>query len=182
MNSFQWPVILQNQNQSMVQKNWIYPSLPLSKAFSETSYLSVNERRKAPEHAELIVQQAEERTTRKLDLLERSFEVEKQKTLDKKLEAKNNVDLAALDSNMDELNRSKFENNCEKEKKNIEQRQLKKHNSFHVNTLNLKEKLNISEGHLTKTFEKFSPHANKSNIKINSFLTQELLSIRLLII
>ena len=101
----------------MVQKNWIYPSLPLSKAFSETSYLSVNERRKAPEHAELIVQQAEERTTRKLDLLERSFEVEKQKTLDKKLEAKNNADLVALDSNIDELNRSKFENNCEKEKK-----------------------------------------------------------------
>ena len=151
---------------------------------SETSYLSVNERRKTPEHAELIVQQAEECTTRKLDLLERSFEVEKQKTLDKKLEAKNNADLAALDSNIDELNRSKFENNCEKEKKkkNIERRQLKKHNSFHVNTLNLKEKLNISEGHLTKTFEKFSLHPNKSNIKINSFLTQELLSIRLLII
>ena len=84
---------------------------------SETSYLSVNERRKTPEHAELIVQQAEECTTRKLDLLERSFEVEKQKTLDKKLEAKNNADLAALDSNIDELNRSKFENNCEKEKK-----------------------------------------------------------------
>ena len=47
-----------------------FPSLPLSKASSETSYLSVNESRKTAEHAKLIVQQAEERTKRKLDLLE----------------------------------------------------------------------------------------------------------------
>ena len=53
-----------------------FPSLPLSKALLETletSYLSVNERRKTAEHAKLIVQQPEERTKRKLDLLERLF-------------------------------------------------------------------------------------------------------------
>ena len=38
-----------------------------------------------------------------------------------------------------------------------------------VNTITLKEKLAISEGHLPKTFEKSSPKSNKSSIKINSF-------------
>ena len=37
-------------------------SLPLSKASSETSYLSVNELRKTAKHAKLIEQQTEERT------------------------------------------------------------------------------------------------------------------------
>ena len=54
-----------------------FPSLPPCKASSETSYLSVNERRKTAEHAKLIVRQAEECTKRKLDLLERSFKLEK---------------------------------------------------------------------------------------------------------
>ena len=60
-------------------------SLPLSKASSETSYLSVNERKKTAEHAKLIVQQAEECTKRKLNLLERLFELEKQTILDEEL-------------------------------------------------------------------------------------------------
>ena len=38
------------------------PSFPLSKASSETSYLSVNELRKTAKHAKLTVQQTEERT------------------------------------------------------------------------------------------------------------------------
>ena len=61
-----------------------------------------------------MVQQAEESTKRKLDLLEQSFELEKQKILDEELEAKNNAGLVALDSKIDEINRSKFESNCEK--------------------------------------------------------------------
>ena len=89
------------------------------------------------------MQQAEERTKRKLDLLERSFELEKQKILDEELEAKNNADLVALDSKIDELNRSKFESNCEKERENIEQNHSKKHDSLDVNTLELKENLTI---------------------------------------
>ena len=84
---------------------------------SGTSYLSVNKRTKTAENAKLIVQQAEERTKRKLDLLEQLFELEKQKILDKEFEAKNNADLVALDSIIDELNRSKFESNCKKKKK-----------------------------------------------------------------
>ena len=108
---------------------------------------------------------------RKLDLLERPFELEKQKILDEELEAKNNVDLVALDSKIDELNRSKFESNCEKERENVEQKHLKKHNSLDVNTLKLNENLTISEGHLPETFEKSSPKLTKSNTKLNSFLT-----------
>ena len=42
---------------------------------------------------------------------------------------------------------------------------------FLLLTLKLYEKLTISESHLPQTFEKFSPKPNKSNIKINSFLT-----------
>ena len=45
----------------------------------------------------------QERKKRKLDLLERSFELEKQNILDEELEAKNNADLVALDSKIDEL-------------------------------------------------------------------------------
>ena len=82
------------------------------------------------------MQQAEERTKRKLDLLERSFELEKQNILDEELEAKNNADLVTLDSKLDELNRSKFESNCEEEPENIEQKNLEK--TLDVNTLKLK--------------------------------------------
>ena len=56
------------------------------------------------------------------------------KNLDQELEAKNNTDLVALDSKIDELNRSKFESNCEKERKHIEQKHSKKQNSLDVNT------------------------------------------------
>ena len=148
-----------------------FPSLPPSKTSSETSYLSVNEHRKTAEHTKLIVQQAEKSTKRKLDLLEQSFELEKQKTLDEELEAIKNAGFVALDSKIDELNRSKFESNCEKERENIDQKQLKKHDSLDVNTLKLKKNLTISEDHLPKTFVKSSPKPNKSNIKIKSFLT-----------
>ena len=76
-----------------------------------------------------------------------------------------------MNSKIDELNRSKFESNCEKEWENIEQKRWKKYDSLDVNTLKLKENLTISEGHLPKMFEKSSLKLNKSNIKINSFLT-----------
>ena len=131
-------------------------SLLLFKASSETSdtsYLSINEGRNATEHAKIIAQQAEKRTKRKLDLLERSFELEKQNISDEEFEAKNNADLLALDIKIDELNRSKFESNCEKDLVNIEQKHLEKHNSLEGNTWKLKEKLTISDNHLTSTFK-----------------------------
>ena len=68
---------------------------------------------------------------------ERLFELEKQKSLDEHLEAKNNGDLVALDSKIHELNKSKFESNYEKERENIVQKHLKKHDSLDVNTLKL---------------------------------------------
>ena len=67
--------------------------------------------------------------------------------------------------------RSKFDRNCIKERANIEQKHLKKHDSLDVNILKLKENLIISEGHLPKASENCSPKPNKSNIKINNFLT-----------
>ena len=132
-----------------------FPSLTLSKVSSgtsEISHLSINERRKTAEHAKIIVQQAEERTKGKLDLLERScldlftldlFELEKQRSFDEEFETKNNADLVALDANIDELNRSKFKNNFVKDLENIEQEHLEKHNSLESSTLKLKEKLTI---------------------------------------
>ena len=108
---------------------------------------------------------------RKLGLLKQSFELEKQKILDKEFETKNKADLISLDSKIDELNISKFESNCKKGLENIEQKHLEKHNSFEGKTLKLKEKLTISKSCLPNTFEKSSPKPNKSNIKINNFLT-----------
>ena len=66
------------------------------------------------------MQRVQERKKRKLDLLERSFELEKQNILDEELVAKNNADFVALDSKIDELNRWKFESDCEKEREKIE--------------------------------------------------------------
>ena len=66
------------------------------------------------------MQKVQERKKRKLDLLERSFELEKQNILDEELVAKNNADIVSLDSKIDELNRSKFESDCEKEREKIE--------------------------------------------------------------
>ena len=65
------------------------------------------------------MQQGEECTKRKLDLLERLFELEKKKNLDQEFEAKNNADLVELDAQIDELNKSKFESNCEKDLENM---------------------------------------------------------------
>ena len=108
-----------------------FPSLSISKA---SSYLSINERRKTAEHTKLIVELAEKCTKRILDLLERLFELEKQKILNKEFKAKNNADLIMLDGKIDELNRSKFESNCEKDLESIEQKHLEKHNSLEGNT------------------------------------------------
>ena len=89
----------------------------------------------------------------------------KSKIFQIKLESKSNADLVALDSKIDELNRSKFESNCKKEQEIIEQKHLKKDDALDINTLKLKENLTISEGHLPKRFEKSSLKPNKNNIK-----------------
>ena len=53
--------------------------LPSSFRYSNAYYLSLNERKKTPENAQLVAKQAEERAKRQLKLLEKSFEFEKQK-------------------------------------------------------------------------------------------------------
>ena len=54
------------------------------------SYLAVLERRRTIEHAELLVKQAEERTERKLKILQKSFDYKRQNILEEVEEAKNN--------------------------------------------------------------------------------------------
>ena len=49
-----------------------------SSKYSNAYYLSLNERRKNSEHAQLVAKQAEELAKRQLKLLEKSFELEKQ--------------------------------------------------------------------------------------------------------
>ena len=68
------------------------------------------------------MQQAEKRTNRKLDLLERSSELEKQTILDEEFKGKNNADLVRLDAKTDALNTSKFQINCKNDLENIEQK------------------------------------------------------------
>ena len=139
-----------------------FTSLPLSNALSETSetsYLSVNECRKTAARTILIVQQAGESTKRKLDLSEWSFELEKPKILDQEFEAKNNVDLVASDSKIDELSRSKLERNYKKNPENTEHKQLGKTILIRYNE------------HSGKSFTKNlkNRHQNLINIKINNF-------------
>ena len=57
---------------------------------SNPSYLAVLEWCRTAKHAELLVKQAEEKTQRKLKLLQKSFDYEKQKILEDVEEAKNN--------------------------------------------------------------------------------------------
>ena len=57
---------------------------------SNPLYLAVLERCRTAEHPELLVKQAEERTQRKLKLLQKSFDYEKQKVFEEVEEAKNN--------------------------------------------------------------------------------------------
>ena len=57
-----------------------------------------------------------------MDLLERSFELEKQTILYKEFKAKNNADLVRLDAKTDALNTSKFEINCKNDLENIEEK------------------------------------------------------------
>ena len=61
----------------------------LDSHISNSSYLAVLERRRTAEHTELLVKQAEERTQRKLKLLQKSFDYERQISEEVE-EAKNN--------------------------------------------------------------------------------------------
>ena len=61
-----------------------------------TSYLTVVERRKTAEEAKLIVLQAKERAKRKIELLEKTFEIEKMHLRNAETEVQNRAELAKL--------------------------------------------------------------------------------------
>ena len=63
-------------------------------SFENASFLTPLERRRTADHAEILVKKAEEPTERKLELLQKSFECEKEKNLEEFEEAKYNVEFA----------------------------------------------------------------------------------------
>ena len=60
---------------------------------TNTSYVSVSERRKSPEHAKLAARQAEERAQRQLKLLEQSFDLERQRIKEEVIVSRENATL-----------------------------------------------------------------------------------------
>ena len=67
-----------------------------------TSYLTVVERRKTAEEAKLIVFQAKERAKRKIELLEKTFEIEKMHLRNAETEVQNRAELAKLAISLEE--------------------------------------------------------------------------------
>ena len=66
------------------------------------TYLSVLERRKTVERANLLAIQAEERSKRKLTFLEKSYELAREKLLDEVIEAHTKATLVELERKHDE--------------------------------------------------------------------------------
>ena len=62
--------------------------------FKNASYLTLLKRQKTADHADIFVKKAEERTETKLELLQKSFECEREKILEEFEEAKYNVGFA----------------------------------------------------------------------------------------
>ena len=73
-----------------------------SSSSSRHTYHSILERRKPAKQANLLATQAEERSKRNLKFLEKSFELEKEKLLDRVLEARNEAALVELERKHDE--------------------------------------------------------------------------------
>ena len=73
-----------------------------SSSSSRHTYLSILERRKTAEQANLLAIQAEESSKRNLKFLEKSFELEKEKLLDQVIEARNKAALVELERKHDE--------------------------------------------------------------------------------
>ena len=67
-----------------------------SETVSNASYLAIYERRKRTEQANLYAKQAQERSHHTLNLLEKSIELEKQRIVNKIMEAENKVTKANL--------------------------------------------------------------------------------------
>ena len=68
---------------------------------SSDSYLAIYERRKTAEQPTLCAKQAQERLHRTLKLLEKSFELEKQRIVNEVMEAENKAELAKLETHFD---------------------------------------------------------------------------------
>ena len=67
-----------------------------------TSYLAVVEHWKTTEEAKLIVLQAKERAKRKIELLEKTFEIEKMLLRNEENEAQNCTELPELATSLEE--------------------------------------------------------------------------------
>ena len=76
---------------------------------SNASYFAVLERQKTAEHAKLLADQVEERAKRKLKILEKSLDLEKEKIENETSEARSKAIIAEYESKLDE--RNQFSNN-----------------------------------------------------------------------
>ena len=76
-----------------------------SSSSSETSasYLAIYERRKIAEQVTLYAKQAQERSHRKLKLLDKFFELEKQRIINEVMEAEDKAALANLETHFDDV-------------------------------------------------------------------------------
>ena len=72
-----------------------------SETVPSASYLAIYKRRKTAEQANLYVKQAQERSQRKLKLLEKSFELEKQRIVNEVMKVENKAALANLETDFD---------------------------------------------------------------------------------
>lgn len=69
--------------------------------YSNAYYLSLNKRRKTYEQAQLVAKQVEERAKRQIKLLEKAFELEKQKITEEVLIAREDVERVEFDNYLD---------------------------------------------------------------------------------
>ena len=81
---------------------------------SDASYFAILERRKTADHAKLIADQEEERANRKLKILEKTLELEKEKIESEIVEARNKAVLAEFETRYDDVSQfSENEYDCE---------------------------------------------------------------------
>ena len=76
---------------------------------TEASYFAILERRKTADHAKLIADQEEEHGNRKVKILEKTLELEKEKLENDKMEARNKAILTVFETRYDDV--SQFSEN-----------------------------------------------------------------------
>ena len=135
---------------------------------AEASYFAILERRKTADHAKLIADQEKERANRKLKILEKTLELEKEKLGKEKSETRNKAILAEFEARYDDV--SQFsENEYECESKSQTRKFSPGEKSIENNSFNLLEsylKSNVYPSKDTMTSNHDNMNTDKQNIDI----------------